>query len=97
MSVAQKPLMQVFCGAMPSGGQQSAVVVQRSLVFEHIGTSCVHVPTGSGANSSMLRSGTKQKPPQQSVPLVQSLPSILHGSSAANARWLPVPSSWPGK
>ena len=90
-TVAQKPAMQVFMRSPFAGGQQSAVLVQRSLVLAHFGMSEVHVPTGSPNSESF--SGTKQKPPQQSMPDVQVSPSFLHGSSAANARWLPVPTS----
>ena len=52
------------------------------------------LPTGS---TNSMAGPSVQVPPQQSMPLVQVSPSFLHGSSAANARWLPAPNSWPGK
>jgi hypothetical protein len=94
-SIAQKPAMHML-GSWPfAGGQQSASIVQRSFVFEQRIGSSSQVPIGS-ANST-CGSFTKQNPPQQSVPEVQLPPVFLQGSSAANARWLPVPNSWPGK
>jgi hypothetical protein len=93
---AQKPAMQTFGGSLPVGGQQSTSCVQRSSRFEHIGTSEEHMPT-AWPNSLFVPSEILQNPPQQSMPVVHVSPSRLHGSSAANARWLPVPNSWPGK
>jgi hypothetical protein len=46
--------MQVISGAPGSGGQQSLVLVQRSLIFAHSGVSAVQVPIGSVANSLSL-------------------------------------------
>jgi len=43
---AQKPAMHLLAGAPPSGGQQSAVVAQRSSRLAHICCGGEHVPTG---------------------------------------------------
>ncbi len=93
-SIAQKPAIHMLGSCPFAGGQQSASIVQRSFVFEQRICSSSQVPMGS-ANST-CGSFTKQNPPQQSVPEVQLPPVFLQGSRAANARWLPVPNSWPG-
>ena len=64
--------------------QQSLLVVHLSFNFEQRGTGAPQIPS-------------VQRPVQQSVPSVHEVPSFTQGSRAAQARWLPVSSSWPGR
>ena len=82
--VAQRPLMQTSGGTGIVVGQQSAAVVHLSSICEHGGGTILHIPL-------------VQKPPQQSSPLVQVVPSVLHGVSVAKARMFPDASSCPGR
>ena len=70
-----------------SGGvfeQQSESVMHLSSTSEHGGGVLLHLPF-------------TQNPAQQSMPLVQVVPSLSHGVSVANARMFPDASSCPGR
>ena len=82
---SQKPPMHAALGS-----QQSAAVSQRSSSLAQRSGSQPHLP-------SLALGSLRQKPQQQSTPLVQALRSARHGSSAANARMLPDSSSWLGR
>lgn len=80
------PAMHSFAGSLPVGGQQSALVRQRSFVLAHSGGVSLQVPFGV---SSSVGAGIEQKPPQQSSPLSQLSPCGRHGLRVVNARTLP--------
>src|SRR5688572_1624440 len=84
---AQRPLMHTSaCDA-----QQSAFVVHFSNSCAHCGTCAVHTSL-----PPLVGSG-RQKPPQHSSPVSQSLPSCLHGSTTQYPRELPARSSCAGR